>query len=77
MEQIRFLENKAEEAAKAQFEAALRQYKRIGMSLAPEGKPQERFYNVTAYLNKYGEAWLQQLADAPTDGDSLHYICYM
>lgn len=77
VEQIRFLENKAEEATKAQFEAALRQYKRIGMSLAPEGKPQERFYNVTAYLNKYGEAWLKQLADAPTDGESLHYICYM
>ncbi|MCZ8511220.1 bacillithiol biosynthesis cysteine-adding enzyme BshC [Paenibacillus filicis] len=77
LEQIDFLEHKAEDAVKSQHESGLRQFQRVGMSILPDGKPQERIYNVFAYLNKYGEGWLQELLDASYDVDGHHFVCYM
>lgn len=77
MEQLRYMEQKASDASESQFDAAIRQFGRIGMSLLPGGKPQERVYNITAYLNKYGEDWLSTLAEVPLDEDAVHYICYL
>lgn len=77
IEQIDFLENKAADAVRSQFDAGLRQFQRIGLSIMPNGIPQERVYNVYAYLNKYGDGWLKELLDTPLAADGKHRICYM
>jgi uncharacterized protein YllA (UPF0747 family) len=40
----------------------------------PLGKPQERVYNVFAYLNRFGEDWLHELANARFELDGRHLI---
>ncbi|MBP1156289.1 MULTISPECIES: bacillithiol biosynthesis cysteine-adding enzyme BshC [unclassified Paenibacillus] len=77
IEQIEFLQHKAEDGLRSQNEAGLRQFQRIGLSIVPGGKAQERVYNISAYLNKYGEGWLKELLELPMNMDGKHYICYM
>ncbi|TVY09670.1 bacillithiol biosynthesis cysteine-adding enzyme BshC [Paenibacillus cremeus] len=77
IEQIEFLEQKAGDGLRQQFDSGLRQFQRIGMSVLPGGKPQERLYNVIAYLNKYGDGWLKTLLELPIEMDGKHRICYM
>lgn len=77
VEQIEFLENRATEAHASQFDAAIRQLERIRLSLYPLDKPQERVYNVLAYLNKYGDSWLQELLQIPQDCNGSHKIVYI
>ncbi len=77
IEQIDFLQHKADDALRSQYEAGLRQFARIGLSLLPDGKPQERVYNPLAYLNKYGDGWMRELVEMPLPLDGKHRICYM
>ncbi|UQZ87045.1 hypothetical protein SK3146_06338 [Paenibacillus konkukensis] len=77
IEQIDFLEHKAADAVKSQHEASLRQYQRIALSVLPLGKPQERVYNIIAYLNKYGSDWLRELIEGELELDGLHKVCYL
>ncbi|TDF96812.1 bacillithiol biosynthesis cysteine-adding enzyme BshC [Paenibacillus piri] len=77
IEQIEFLEHKASDAVRTQFDASLRQFQRIGASVLPLGKPQERVYNVLAYLNKYGTVWLEELLDSELEPDGRHNIVYL
>jgi bacillithiol biosynthesis cysteine-adding enzyme BshC len=77
IEQIQFLENKATDAVRAQFDASLRQFQRIGLSVVPMGKPQERVYNIFSYLNKYGDSWLYEILDSDIVPDGQHKVCYM
>ncbi|PZE22899.1 bacillithiol biosynthesis cysteine-adding enzyme BshC [Paenibacillus xerothermodurans] len=77
LEQIDFLENKAQDAVRTQFDAALRQFQRISASVLPLGKPQERVYNIIHYLNKYGSGWLNELLEAGLEPDGQHKICYL
>ncbi|WNQ13507.1 bacillithiol biosynthesis cysteine-adding enzyme BshC [Paenibacillus aurantius] len=77
MEQIEFFEARAKGANESQFEASLRQLDRIQLSLYPLGKPQERVYNVFAYLNRYGHWWLKELAEQAPAGDGLHRLVYL
>lgn len=76
-EQIEFLKTRAIEAQSSQYEAALRQLERIRLSLLPFGKPQERVYNMVAYLNKYGQRWLDELVRLPYEPQRSHGIIYM
>lgn len=77
IEQIEFLQHKAEDGLRSRNESGLRQFQRIGLTIAPGGKPQERVYNIAAYLNKYGDGWLKELLELPLAIDGKHYICYM
>ncbi|MEK8129709.1 bacillithiol biosynthesis cysteine-adding enzyme BshC [Paenibacillus filicis] len=77
VEQMDFLRNKAEDGLRTQNEAGLRQFARVGQSLNPGGKPQERVLNIAAYLNKYGEDWLFELVRANVPLDGKLRICYM
>ncbi|UQZ32891.1 bacillithiol biosynthesis cysteine-adding enzyme BshC [Paenibacillus sp. PK3_47] len=77
LDQIAFLQGKAQDAMENQNEAALRQWERIELSLMPQGKPQERVYNVMFYLNRYGLAWLDELMAIPADFSGTHRIIYM
>ncbi|WP_248926615.1 bacillithiol biosynthesis cysteine-adding enzyme BshC [Paenibacillus hamazuiensis] len=74
VEQIDYLEQKAADAHRSQFDASLRQISRIGWSILPGGKPQERVYNVVSYLNRYGDRWLRELLDADLQADGVHRI---
>ncbi|KAF9128212.1 bacillithiol biosynthesis cysteine-adding enzyme BshC [Paenibacillus cellulositrophicus] len=61
LEQISYLERKTREAVEKKHEAELRQWDRIGVSLFPLGKPQERVFNIFYYLNRYGLEWIHDL----------------
>ncbi|MEC0229740.1 bacillithiol biosynthesis cysteine-adding enzyme BshC [Paenibacillus alba] len=77
LEQIEFLQHKAGEAYKAQFDAALRQLERIRLTILPLAKPQERVYNGCAYLNRYGNDWLRDLVENVIPVDGLHRVYYL
>ncbi|WP_199618942.1 bacillithiol biosynthesis cysteine-adding enzyme BshC [Paenibacillus alkalitolerans] len=81
LEQIDFLESRSLEAHKSQHEAALRQWERVRLSVAPGGKPQERVYNVFQYALKYGLPWLDGLIGHPFIDFSReprsHFVIYL
>lgn len=77
IDQITFLEGKAQDAMEKQNEAALRQWERIEQSLMPLGKLQERVYNIMYYMNRYGPAWLDELMTIPADYSGTHRMIYM
>lgn len=78
VEQISFLEQRSQEAAVSMHNSSLRQWDKIQLSLYPNGKPQERVYNVFAYLNKYGLEWLEELMDVETEQmKSVHHVLYL
>jgi bacillithiol biosynthesis cysteine-adding enzyme BshC len=76
-EQINFLETRAKDAFESQFDASKRQFERIKWSLAPLGKRQERVYNVFAYLNRYGNTWLDQLLTEDFEENGQHIVVYL
>ncbi|OKP69500.1 bacillithiol biosynthesis cysteine-adding enzyme BshC [Paenibacillus sp. P3E] len=77
LDQITFLQAKAQDAMAKQNEAALRQWERIELSLMPLGKLQERVYNVMYYLNRYGPGWLDELMSIPVDYSGTHRVIYI
>ncbi|AFH64518.2 hypothetical protein B2K_28120 [Paenibacillus mucilaginosus K02] len=77
LEQIDFLHHKAEEGLRSQHESGLRQLQRIEASICPAGRPQERVYNIFAYLNRYGGDWIGQLLEQPLQVDGKHRVIYM
>lgn len=77
MDQIDYLETKAQDAYTISFESSLKQLDRIYVSLFPLAKPQERVYNICAYLNRYGEDWLKQLIETPWTVDGMHRVYYL
>jgi bacillithiol synthase len=77
MDQISFLQGKAQDAMEKQNEAGLRQWERIELSLMPLGKLQERVYNVMYYLNRYGLSWLDEVMALPPDYSGTHRVIYM
>ncbi|KAA9007609.1 bacillithiol biosynthesis cysteine-adding enzyme BshC [Paenibacillus spiritus] len=76
-DQIAFLQNKVMDALAKQSDAGLRQWERIERSLMPLGRPQERVYNVTHYLNRYGLSWVDGLLELPPDYSGIHRVVYM
>ncbi|WP_281888145.1 bacillithiol biosynthesis cysteine-adding enzyme BshC [Paenibacillus sp. YYML68] len=76
-EQIDYLAQKAEDGLRTQNETGLKHFAKIEQSLVPGGKLQERVYNVSMYLNKYGFAWLEELVTAELELDGKHRIYYL
>ncbi|UJF35126.1 bacillithiol biosynthesis cysteine-adding enzyme BshC [Paenibacillus hexagrammi] len=77
LNQIEYLEQKAADGHKAQFESTLRHLDRIQLTIRPLAKPQERVYNGCAYMNRYGNGWLKQLVETPIPVDGQHRIYYL
>lgn len=77
IEQIDFLQARSTEANRAQYDAALRQWERVRVTLLPLGKPQERVYNLFSYVNKYGQGWMDDLVGQPLQLKPLHSIVYL
>ena len=74
--QIDYLERKAKEALALRSQAGLARWRRIANCVTPLGKPQERVYNIMAYLNRYGTEWLDDLVRTDADG-VLHRVVYL
>lgn len=77
VEQINYMSSKTVDAFNKQFEASTRQLDRIHHSVKPNGKPQERVMNMTAYWNRYSLSWLEKLLEAPYNRTGGHEIVYL
>lgn len=77
LEQIGYMEAKTSDAYNKQFEASIRQLDRIATALTPTGKPQERVLSMIIYWNRYGDAWLNKLMEAPFSRTGGHEIVYL
>ncbi|MDP5273145.1 bacillithiol biosynthesis cysteine-adding enzyme BshC [Chengkuizengella axinellae] len=77
IDQISFLEKRSINAFESQHDASIRQLDRIGLSIKPIEKPQERVYNIVTYVNKYGFDWLQTLIEQPIEEKNIHSIIYL
>ncbi|NIK75879.1 bacillithiol biosynthesis cysteine-adding enzyme BshC [Paenibacillus castaneae] len=77
VEQINYMGSKTVDAFNKQFEATTRQLDRIHLSVKPQGKPQERVLNMSAYWNRYSLTWLEKLIDAPYSRTGGHEIVYL
>lgn len=76
LEQIDYLRNRAADSLQSKYSSGLRQLDRIRLSLNPLSKPQERVYNVFAYMNKYGNGWIGELISTPYATDGGHRLVY-
>ncbi|MFD2116233.1 bacillithiol biosynthesis cysteine-adding enzyme BshC [Paenibacillus yanchengensis] len=77
LEQIRFMEQKTVAAHEKQFEAAIRQFDRIKVTITPADRLQERALTVVSYLSRYGQQWLEELLTIPYKPTGGHYIIYL
>lgn len=77
IEQMQYMETKTIDAYQKQFEASVRQLDRVRLSVAPSGKPQERVLSMLGYWNRYGDAWLRKLLEAPYSRTGGHEIVYL
>ncbi|SET64102.1 bacillithiol biosynthesis cysteine-adding enzyme BshC [Paenibacillus sp. NFR01] len=77
LDQIAFLQGKAEDALAKQNEAGLRQWERIEQSIMPHGRLQERHYNVMNYLNRYGLGWIDECMALEPNFSGQHRLLYM
>ncbi|MGO4541366.1 bacillithiol biosynthesis cysteine-adding enzyme BshC [Paenibacillus sp. 2TAB19] len=77
VEQIEYMGSKTVDTFNKQFEASIRQLDRIGLSIKPAGKPQERVLNMVIYWNRYGLIWLDKLLEAPYSRSGGHEIVYL
>lgn len=76
LEQIIFMEKRAQDALTSKFEVALRHMKRMKDALHPLDRPQERVHNVVYYWNKYGLDWLHELLEMDVES-GRHYALYL
>jgi len=77
LEQMDFLLSRSKSALAQQHEAALAQWKRIELSLLPEGSPQERVYNIIEYMNRYGLNLVDRLMEIPYEGSGTHRVVFV
>lgn len=75
--QMDYLLTKSRNALELQHEAALAQWNRIEQTLLPEGKPQERVYNVLEYMNRYGMNLVDRLMEIPYEASGIHRVVYV
>ncbi len=74
LKQIAFLEAKLEESVKSRHQIILNKYARIDLALRPGGVPQERVWNIFAYLNQYGLSFVNDLMELNFVFDGYHKV---
>ncbi|WP_460322930.1 bacillithiol biosynthesis cysteine-adding enzyme BshC [Paenibacillus sp. YSY-4.3] len=77
IEQMEFMQARVKDALERSNEAGLHHFDRIELSLFPQQKPQERAYNIFAYLNRYGFDWIDRLMEVPYEMMGQHRMIYM
>ncbi len=77
-EQVRYLESRTTAAFEQQHSAFLRQWERLHQALCPFGKPQERVYNIIAFINRNGFDWISHLVtEASRWSAANHHLVYL
>lgn len=77
LHELRYLENQAQRTIRQKNKSVLDQLDRLQHALTPNGKPQERVYNVFSYVNEYGWDWFNNLVRKRLDLAQLHYMVYL
>lgn len=77
IKEMNFMEYKLEESVKRKHDVILSKYSRVGLSLRPDGFPQERMWNVFYYLNQYGLGLINGLMELEYGFDGLHKVIKM
>ncbi len=72
--QVEFMQNKVDDSVKLKHEVIVNKFSRIEQNLKPEGSPQERIWNITYFLNKYGIDILQDVMELPMTFDGTHKV---
>lgn len=73
LREVDYLKKQVHHALREKHEATLRKFDRVRWSVRPQGKPQERVYNLFSYVNQYGWDWLHSLIKEPLDLSHTHY----
>lgn len=77
LKQISFMEKKLEDSVKQKHEVMINKFRRIELSLRPDGFPQERIWNIFYYFNQYGTELINQLMVLDYDFDGRHKVIKM
>lgn len=77
LRELRYLQNQAQQAIRTKYEAPLRRLEWMELHLSPQGKLQERVFNVFYFINQYGWDWLHQLINEPLDLTDPYYMVYL
>lgn len=77
LRELSYLENQVHRTIRLKYDSTLKQFDRVQRSFTPQGKPQERVYNVFSYVNQYGLDWLNTLVREPLDLTQSHYLVYL
>lgn len=74
IEQIDFMKLKIESSIQQKHAKTFQKFNRIENSLRPNGVPQERFWNIFYFLNKYGFTFIEELMNLPLEFNGLHKV---
>ncbi|MCQ6279763.1 bacillithiol biosynthesis cysteine-adding enzyme BshC [Bacillus sp. EB600] len=74
LKQIAFLEAKLEESVQSRHQIIFNKYARVDLALRPGGVPQERVWNIFAYLNQYGLSFVNDLMELNFVFDGYHKV---
>ncbi|MFT8323033.1 MAG: bacillithiol biosynthesis cysteine-adding enzyme BshC [Bacillus sp. (in: firmicutes)] len=74
LKQLNFMGMKVEESVKQKHEVIVNKFNRIERNMKPAGSPQERVWNITYFLNKYGMDFLEDIMKLPMEFDGTHKV---
>lgn len=75
--QLEFVEKKTLRAAKKQNETAIQQLRKAVIHLCPDGKLQERVFNIVPYLIKYGYSLIEKLGQGIDIDELDHQVLFI
>jgi bacillithiol synthase len=74
LKQISFMETKLENSVKQKHEVIINKFRRIELSLRPDGFPQERVWNIFYYFNQYGTEFIKEIMGLDYEFDGRHKV---
>lgn len=72
--QLDFAKKAIEKRVLLKHDVELKRFDRLELSLRPNGAPQERIWNISYYLNKYGFHFIDELMELPFEFNNLHKV---
>ncbi|HET7628799.1 MAG TPA: bacillithiol biosynthesis cysteine-adding enzyme BshC [Bacillales bacterium] len=75
--QIDYFAWQIERAFRGRHEKVLKHFDRIEACLTPKETPQERVWNVFAFMNEYGLDLVDRLVEQPYEFDGTHKVIYL
>ncbi|WP_445488430.1 bacillithiol biosynthesis cysteine-adding enzyme BshC [Niallia sp. 03133] len=74
IKQLDFMEMKVDDSVKQKHEVIVNKFNRIERNMKPDDSPQERIWNITYFLNKYGLDFLDELMKFSMEFDGNHKV---